>query len=282
MTEEGPEMRHEEKDGVRICIWTRRQKQYQRERSLSYEIVLSCGRWWMEPSLENSSIRCRRSFQHREFQQLWRNFDTSSCSSHIMFNWRRARADGCTGILRTCTRYACRSERIVTEQDDLLVIDVFCSSVPLRKSAHCIIRYLMSTARFLARCSISGQKPSPQRESSQTAFSIAFNQKPYSGRLFCLTSAKSAPDKQSESKQATVTKRMMGSEESTWRTTHAGHPSARQKSRSSVNMQWSQVKAPRASPRKARSGSAPCRLPRTRTAICVAWLWISNSGRRRE
>lgn len=154
----------------------------------------------------------------------------------------------------------------------LVVEDVRCNSVGLRSSTHCIIKYLISTARLSARCRISGQNASPQSGSSRTAVSIAFNQKLKSSRwvLLDVKSAKSEDDKKSHKRHATVTRRIVGSEERTCETIQAGQPSARQKSRSSVRMQCNQVKAPRASPLKARSGSVPCRLPRTRVAICVA------------
>lgn len=155
----------------------------------------------------------------------------------------------------------------------------FCSSVPLRNSTHCRTRCLIWRLRHLARFSIAGQNLSPHRESWDTAFSIVSSQKAKFGKFF-RNSGSSASGKRSQSRQATVTRRIVGSDESTCDTTQAGQPSARQKSRSSVRIQCSQVKASRASPRKARSGSTPLRRPSTLVAVWVAWSWISNRGRR--
>lgn len=215
------------------------------------------------------SICRRRSFQHRDAQHVIRNFDTSSCSSHIIFNSLRANADGCTGIERTCTRYAGRVGRTLIAHAGFEGAGA-CASGALRNSRHCLINCLMSALSPRARCSISGQKSSPQRGSSRTDLSNARSQNSKTGTTRFLTLGNSVSGRKSHKRHATATRRMVGSEYNTCKTTHAGHPSAIQKSRSSVKMEWSQVKASRASLRNARSGSAPRFRPRARVAIWVA------------
>lgn len=71
---------------------------------------------------------------------------------------------------------------------------------------------------------------------------------------------------------------MVGSESSTYNTTHAGHPWVEHQSCSSARKQFSQEYALRASPRKASSASADFRSCRRCEATCVAYLWILNRG----
>ena len=130
-----------------------------------------------------------------------------------------------------------------------------------------------------ARYSISGQQPGPQNGSSQTAVSSASSQNPKLGsRRLELELTKPGFSKSPERRHATATKRMVGSDCKTCRTMQAGQRSVKYQSCSSLKMQCSQAYASRASPRKARSGSAPLWAGKILRAARDAWLWRRNRG----
>ena len=155
---------------------------------------------------------------------------------------------------------------------------MFWRSVVDCNSKHCMASCLTPSVRLQARYSISGQKSSPQKASSRTAFSNASSQKSKEGSRL-LPWGTSWPCRWSERRQATAMNRIVGSECMTWRTMQAGQRSVRYQSCSSLKMQCSHAYALRASPRKARSGSAARWLGKTLVAMREAWVCKRNNGR---
>lgn len=141
-------------------------------------------------------------------------------------------------FIQCCSSFfneSCRSaicEVFTLQLATLAEMHRFCACVTSRATQHCRKRSFTDASRFMARASMSSQSPGPQKSSASTAAAVASTRKPKLGsrgpELF------NDGCRYSDSRHATTTNRIDGSECNTRSTTHAGQPRVAHQSPSSA------------------------------------------------